>query len=65
MLYPGWIKGQTANSVVGLEAVADQVTAPSKQMIGGCAKLSSKHGARVDAGAGSGRKSTTGETETE
>jgi membrane dipeptidase len=25
MLYPGWVKGETANSVVSLEAVADQI----------------------------------------
>jgi len=25
MLYPGWVKGETANTVVGLEAVADQI----------------------------------------
>jgi membrane dipeptidase len=25
MLYPGWIKGQTSNTVVSLEAVADQI----------------------------------------
>jgi membrane dipeptidase len=25
MLYPGWVKGQTLNTVVGLEAVADQI----------------------------------------
>jgi len=25
MLYPGWVKGETANTVVGLDAVADQI----------------------------------------
>jgi membrane dipeptidase len=25
MLYPGWIKGQTSNEVVSLEAVAEQI----------------------------------------
>jgi membrane dipeptidase len=25
MLYPGWVKGETENTVVGLEAVADQI----------------------------------------
>jgi membrane dipeptidase len=49
MLYPGWVRGETQNTVVSLEAVADQMD-HIRQLVGNCRNIAV--GSDLDGGFG-------------